>query len=238
MPLRSQHIISIILFLFLWVTDDALKAQSPQHGGQANNWSITGGMYNNHEWLNFNGLTANPFQLPNSNHFNASLNHNNSVSDKGGNLMFYVYTSYIYDSTNQIMQNGTLVDTSTSQIIYDSYVLENIIIPKPCSPNSYYLVELLDTGIIHPPYNNSSYHIGLYYTEINMMLNNNKGAVVQGRKRMLIQDSLNSTFTLTATKHANNSDYWLMSAVRDTNIYQAWRVMDTGIVTTPVISSL
>ncbi|MDR9488705.1 hypothetical protein, partial [Salibacter sp.] len=80
-----KRVLLLILFTLALLS---VKAQSPQHGGQANNWSIAG---SNHEWLNFNGLTATPFQLPNNNHFNVSGNPNNSVSDKDGNLMFYIY---------------------------------------------------------------------------------------------------------------------------------------------------
>ncbi|WP_170265071.1 T9SS type B sorting domain-containing protein [Salibacter halophilus] len=131
------------------------------------------------------------------------------------------------------MQNGTLRPFSNNGNID---VVESIIIPKPCSPNSYYLFEVIDTGVVTPPFQLTD-HTSLYYSEIDMSLNNGKGGVVPGQKNILV-DSSNLVNSLSATKHANNNDYWLMSSVKDTNIYRAWQVTSTGVNPSPTVTSI
>ena len=143
--------------------------------------------------------------------------------------MFYYNPPFLYDSTHQIMQNGML-----HPVVNNNYTrMESIIIPKPCTPGAYYLFEVIDTSytVLGP-----DYHGLLYCSEIDMSLNNGKGGVVPGQKNILV-DSNNIVPTLSATKHANNRDYWLMCTLADTNTYRAWHVTGTGVNPSPTTTS-
>jgi gliding motility-associated-like protein len=235
MRIWNQTLFSIIFIVTSLVLCSNGKAQSTLNGGRANNWPfLFESFFNNEEWINFNNGSINSFQQSNNNiPFATNLTRNNAVSDKYGDLLFYYHPPHLYDSTHQIMQNGTFYPSNSG--IQAS--VNNVIIPKPCSPSSYYLVEVIDTGVFSPPHNFSN-HYALFYSEIDMSLNNGKGGVVPGMKSIFLDMTSNLTPFLTVTEHDNEDDYWLISAISNSNTYQAWHVTDNGIVSTPITSSL
>lgn len=126
-----------------------------------------------------------------------------SISDQSGNLLFCVGSNYfhsngwgpkqltIWDRNNQIMQNG--------DSLFGNFSVTNgtLILPM-VNDSSKYLVFSINPGI---------YFQGLYCSVIDMTLNSGLGGVV-------IRDSLilsgNLSEKLSAVKHANGSDWWLM----------------------------
>ena len=129
---------------------------------------------------------------------------NASICDKNGNLLFYTNGCYIADASHQIMQNGSGLNPG---IIYssncpdDGYTSSNgaIILPQPGSSKNYFLFHVAKTIGVASPF--LIYHDKMYYTVVDMALNNNLGAVT-AKNQLIIQDSLNGSI-LSATRHAN-----------------------------------
>lgn len=130
-----------------------------------------------------------------------------SISDDSDSLLFYSYTratlpgytGRIFNSNNILMQNG-------DSIAGRGWYQEMVIVPAPVDINKFYLFSVLVTSFY-----------GLYYSEIDMSLNNGLGAVIQKNIQL---DTLRGTDCLTAVKHGNGRDWWLMfrsEAPTDTN---------------------
>ncbi len=128
-----------------------------------------------------------------------------SIADSSGNLLFYCHTGYIplwqtgydklgvvWNKNNEVMENG-------DSLVGDGWYHEMVIIPNVLNSNQYYLFH---TGV--------SLNGQLYYSIIDLSYNNGLGKVVQ--KNTLL-DSLNGENVsdgLTAIKHGNGRDWWII----------------------------
>ncbi len=141
-----------------------------------------------------------------------------TISDEDGNLLFYSDGITVWNRNNQIMQNGSglLGDPSSTQ--------SGIIIPYPENDNLYYLITVDDW----------SGSIGIHYNLIDMSLNSGLGAVTT--KNQLLQSSTSEK--VTAVKHANGTDIWIIAHEQGNNNYTSYLVTNTGINTTAIISSI
>ncbi len=138
-----------------------------------------------------------------------------TISDKAGNLLFYTNGVTIWNKMNQIVRNGKGINGSYG--ISQS----SIFIPKPNNDAFYYLFTV-DTS-------------GFYYSIINATLNNGLGAVILKNKR-LVYDSLFITDKITACRHCNATDTWVVIHSRNTSAFLAYLVTENGIVKNPVVS--
>lgn len=127
-----------------------------------------------------------------------------SITDSLGHILFYCQTGYtpfdgltnklavVFNQQNQLMENG-------DSLVGDGWYHEMQIIPNPANTNQYYIFH---TGMTVNP--------ELYYSVIDMTYNNGLGKVTQ--KNVLI-NNLNGEFiteNITAIKHGNGRDYWLL----------------------------
>ena len=129
-----------------------------------------------------------------------------SISDSVGNLIFYSYTrantshwsTLVHNSLNNQIQNG---DSITGSAWYN----ELAIIPQSQNLNRYFL---FSCGLSAP--NNE----GLYYSIVDMNLNSGLGAVTFKN----IQLNPNAIADgLSAVKHGNGRDWWLICKLSDAN---------------------
>ena len=145
-----------------------------------------------------------------------------SIADSTGQLLFYANTrarlagptTLVWNNTNQLMEGG-------DSIIGEAWYNELIIIPYPGSNSLYYLFSV---GAA------SSY--GLYYSIIDMNENGGLGKVIQ--KNVQIH-SYQTWDALTAIKHANGRDWWLITkdnrsgSPNGSNVFTEYLITDTGI---------
>ena len=123
-----------------------------------------------------------------------------SISDSTGNLQFYAYTQEGGNDWNTTVKNYLNdsvagADSITGEGLYQ----EVIITPRPGFNNQYFLFSV---GINYP--NNN----GLYCTLIDMNLNGGLGGVLYQNVRL---DSINRGDCLSAVKHANGRDWWVIT---------------------------
>jgi gliding motility-associated-like protein len=161
--------------------------------------------------------TSNPVQLP-AVPLNAAEG-SACISDQNGNLLFYTDGQTIWTSTHATMANGTglLGHFSGSQ--------NSLIIPVPGSTTQYYV---FTNG--HHNDNN-----GLRYSVVDMSLNGGAGAVTATKNVLLLAGP--NTEKLTAVKHCNGQDFWVLSRGWNNTELLAWLVTSSGVSTTPVVSN-
>ena len=156
-----------------------------------------------------------------------------TISDKNGVLLFYTSGTTVYNANHSPMQNGVLL-ASDNEVLQTS-----IIIPKPNSPNLYFLITLKDNNDPPPPIG-TFIPPGLYYSLIDMNENNGLGAVV---KKNLFLTSLVSE-KLTAVHAKDGKSIWVITFGKQIitsnkfDTFYSFKIDENGINTAPVTSSI
>ena len=144
-----------------------------------------------------------------------------TISDSEGNLLFYSNGKVIWDRTHNVMQNGEDIEGG-----FFSY--GSSIVPKPGDPNIYYF--------IYVDYDSSQDQINkMYYSEIDMTLNNGLGGVNANKNILISAEQLGAK--LTVAQHANDEDFWLVTHGINNANYYAFLISENGITSDPVIST-
>jgi uncharacterized protein (TIGR02145 family) len=148
-----------------------------------------------------------------------------TVSDSLGNLLFFTDGVFVYDRTHAIMPNGSgLLSRDQDQSVY---VIQSI------GDDSLYYIFTLNCNGWPPPLPNG----GLHYTVVNMRLNGGFGDVVAGQKNILLLGNTTFSNAMTAARHHNNKDVWLIvNNVLHIHNFYAFLITSSGIQSTPVIS--
>lgn len=142
-----------------------------------------------------------------------------SICDPNGNLLFYTNGITVWNRNHQAMPNGfgLLGDDSSTQ--------SGVIVPKPGSPNIYY-VFTVDLG-----------SVGLAYSEVDMTLAGGLGDVVATAKNILLVNS--TTEKLTAVGNAAGDGYWVIVHGGGNNRFIAYAVTAAGVdINNPVINEV
>lgn len=166
---------------------------------------------------NLNNPTA--FLIPNNLN---SLENYNSLSDKNGNLLFYMtgnipdsvvnsfYLMKLFNSQHLLMENGDSIFSDISE------TQGTIFIPFPNDSNKYYF--------FHKQYwtgGNS-----LYYSIIDLSFNNGLGKIIS-KNNLLLSDS--SDEKLTAIKHGNGLDWWVITHLANSDQFNIYLISSSGI---------
>lgn len=141
-----------------------------------------------------------------------------SISDATGNLQFYTNGNIVWDRTNTPMPsgNGLNGDGAATQTA--------IIVPKPQSPNIYYIFTVDTNGGPR----------GLCYSEVDISLNGGNGDVVVKNTQLTTP----VTEKLTAIRHANGVDSWILVHAWNSDQFLAYLVTSAGINPTPVTTNI
>ncbi len=143
-----------------------------------------------------------------------------SISDSVGNLLFYSGVPQIFNRLHETMPNGTglyLFDNQQSLLA----------LQQPGNFNLYYLVYNTFPGPSD----------GLYYSVVDINLDNGFGDIIQGMKNVPIGGMSDALNLLTATRHRNNRDIWIIDKKAQTNQYASFLLTNQGISSLPVLSN-
>ena len=153
-----------------------------------------------------------------------------SISDKIGNLLFYTNGISVYNANNEVMENGDSINPIDFSLSYYNHGLTiiqgAIIIPHPKNDSLYY--------IFHEPDNwnvEISAHVPqLYYSLVNIELDNGLGKIID-KNHLILEDTL-LRGKLTATRHANGRDWWLITGEQDiyTNVLYQFLITPDSII--------
>ena len=214
--------VKIFLFTILIINSDRLFSQN----NETNNWYFG----------SFAGLN---FELPNppqilDDGIMLAPSGCSSISDRDGNLQFYSHGDWVFNKNHQLMDGGNITEVPVAVgQLYKNASQNSIVIPITSSEGLYYLFTVGRTHEELLPQD------GLYYSIIDMTLNNGLGKVIQ-KNVPLITDEM-ETGKLTAVHHADGESIWVLvtsKAVDDffTSFY-AYKVNMDGTVEAPVVSS-
>lgn len=134
-----------------------------------------------------------------------------TISDKyTGRLLFYTEGTTVWDSNQQVMPNGSglLGDYSSTQ--------SAIIVPNPGDSDKYYIFTTAE-------------YKGFRYSEVDMRLHGGAGDIIAATKNTLLLPENESTEKLTATRHCDGKDYWVITHTLNDNKYYVYLVTAAGI---------
>ncbi len=141
-----------------------------------------------------------------------------TISDTAGNLLFYTEGNNVWNRNHQIMPNGT------GLLGHGSSTQAALIVPQPGNDSLFFVFTTAQKGQPN----------GFRYSLVNMNLNGGLGDVTT--KNVLLQTPVCEK--LTATKHANGRDIWVLAHGFGNDLFYAYLVTEHGIVDCPVVSQI
>jgi len=142
-----------------------------------------------------------------------------TISDANGSLLFYSDGTNVFDRNHALMPNGTGLNGSST------CTQSALFVPYPGNDSLYYLFT--------PPDEFTS--PGWFcYSIIDLTLNGGFGDVINKNTPLFSQ----STEKVTAVRHANGTDYWVIGHRYGNADFYAYQITASGINSTPVISSV
>ncbi len=160
---------------------------------ETNNW-----LFGYHAGLNFNSGFPSPINGGQVNTPECSA----SISDANGSLLFYTDGDSVWDKNNNAMPNGFELEGYQFK---GSVTQGALIIQKPLSTNLYYIFSI---GSCIPTFD---------YSIVDMNANGGFGDVIS--KNNTIYSAGNYFEKLTAIKHCNNRDFWIIIMERDSTSF-------------------
>lgn len=143
-----------------------------------------------------------------------------TISDKDGNLLFYTDGLDVYSRNHSIMKNGSGLAGN------ESSTQSSIIVPHP---DNKYLYYIFTTDAIQ-----EFLAKGLRYSVVDLSLNDSLGEVIE--KNILLNNL--ATEKITAIKHINGKDFWIVSHKYGSNEFLVYALTANGINLTPVSSKV
>lgn len=151
---------------------------------------------------------------------------NGVICNSSGDFLFSSNGIYIMNAVNDTMVNGSGLNPAYFTSLKDSFGLTipqaNLIIPFPSDSTKYYLFHETSDD-----YGNTFSAFYLYYSIIDMSQDSGRGAVIQ-KNVVLLNDTLLDG-RLTACKHANGRDWWLVCHKNLSNKYCTFLITPSGI---------
>ncbi|MBX7242017.1 MAG: T9SS type A sorting domain-containing protein [Bacteroidia bacterium] len=147
------------------------------------------------------------------------------ISDTNGNLLCYTNGEYLMNRMHDTMPNGFDLCPSSgcNGYPYNPTLQGTLILPYPENPNKYIMIH--DALSFFP--NATPYCKDMYYSEIDMSLDNGLGDVSQKNIR-LSSDSL-TWGKITACRHANGRDWWILKPGLRADKYYRFLLSPDGI---------
>jgi hypothetical protein len=155
-------------------------------------------------------------------------NGSGNISNRSGLLQFYTNGYEIRNVNDQTMQNGSglspgpLVPPSYGDCYPTSH--GPLFLVKPDNDSVYYVFHIaFDTGTVY-----GLYRRYLFYTIVDMRLGGGLGEVLS-KNNVLTDDSLATGWGITACKHANGRDWWIIVPEAGNNCFYKYLLTPSKI---------
>jgi uncharacterized protein (TIGR02145 family) len=210
--IRRAGIIFLIIFLSFFCFSQK----------EFNNWYFGA-------WAGITFNSGSPVFLPGNPYNSGGAKMEVSVSDSNGTLLFFSGGIKVFDRSLVVMPNGD------GLLGGESWGEGPFIIVVPFL-NDKYKYYLFTTGF-NIPYPNFPV-VGLHYSVLDMQLHGGYGDIVAGSKNIPLYMGDSAVNQLTAIRHHNNKDAWVVAkrhGLKEAE-YLAYLVTSAGIDTIPVVS--
>lgn len=133
-----------------------------------------------------------------------------TVADANGKLLFYTEGTMIWDASHNVMPNG--------YGLQGNYTASQsaIAVPFPGHPGQYYVFTAAENS-------------GMRSSLVDMSLHNGLGDIVPAAKNISLIPNHLSTEKVMATKHCNNTDFWVISHSKGNNNFYVWPLTAAGL---------
>lgn len=145
-----------------------------------------------------------------------------TLCNSGGALQFYTNGMQVWNKQHKLMPHGKTLKG------HDSSTQSAIAIPNPYKANIIYLFTSDAGAYANPPNNGISYYV------IDMTKDNGYGDI-SGKDVLLLPTACEK---LTAVKHKNGKDIWVMAHGWNTNNFYCWLVTKDGVAKNPIITRI
>ena len=142
-----------------------------------------------------------------------------TISDATGSLLFYTNGVTVYNKAHSIMVNGDALAG------HPSACQSGLIVQQPGSDNLFYI--FTTDGI------EGNFTKGYNYSIVDMNMQGGNGEVIV--KNQLLWQSC--TERVTAVRHSNGVDVWLITNDNNSNIFRSWLITCSGLQPTAVVST-
>ena len=143
------------------------------------------------------------------------------MSNEEGNLLFYSNGVFLNDASHNQMENGD--DINVWETFGQDVPQGALVLPYPDDPDKYILFHEVDTAVDGIGITITA----LEYSIIDMTSNNGLGTVIL-KKEPLLVDTLDYG-KLTAVKHANGRDWWMVVQELNSNNYYRILISPEGV---------
>jgi hypothetical protein len=217
---------ALIIILFMILTNSHVSGQQmdglensdwPPENHQADRW-----YFGNCAGLDFRS------QDPVADLTNSNMNVPTSpaiMADSLGNILFYTNGVHVFDHAGQLMANGNGLHG------FVGYTMPVLIVPKP-GDNRIYYIFTTHRPKMNPQDQGTIY--GLEYNEVDMSLNGGLGDITVKNVELLPPEVSSK---LSAVKHSNGVDYWVLAHRFNSSEFCAFRVTPDGVDTSGYVSS-
>ncbi|MBK9017096.1 MAG: hypothetical protein IPM82_25250 [Saprospiraceae bacterium] len=162
--------------------------------------------------------------------FMSLFQENSSICDTSGNLLFYTNGIKIANADHQLMLNGNGLNPGIITTAYADNGMPTpqgaIALPLPGNSHLYMLVHGY-LNIYDDPVSPLVCISNLYYSVIDMSKANGKGAVIEKNVEILA-DTL-AYGKITAVRHGNGRDWWVVAPEHNTNCYYRMLLSPSGL---------
>ncbi len=146
------------------------------------------------------------------------------ISDMQGREVVYSNGQRVWGRDHQMMPNGDGLAGGVSSL------QGSIIVPNPAMNGLYYVFTTDHGGGVVEPHNNGV----LAYSIVDLALNNGNGDVTE--KNIVLRTPISER--LTAIRHCNGHDIWVLAHEFESDAFLAYLVTDAGVNETPVVSNV
>ena len=151
---------------------------------------------------------------------------NANICDEHGNFLYVTNGIAIYDKNGDTLQNGTGINPCSYTDQYTccglNIIQAALFIPQPGNTRYYYLFHFSNDDA------NSDRPATIYYTLIDKQGNNGLGTVIE-KNIPVFHTTILRGGGMTACKHANGRDYWLIMAASTINTFYKFLITPNGI---------
>jgi hypothetical protein len=171
-----------------------------------------------------------------------------TLSNEKGELLCYSNGDTVWNRLGEVMPG------SVNAILPDPYSVDGagitgygsmqgaLFVPVIDNPDQFYLFSLqsletlMDTLLMSPDPRDKNFNmVRLYYSVIDMSLENGKGDIVPGMKGILLDSMLGAPMIAVPGEDCN---IWLLVHQTNDNVFKAYEISASGIAQTPVVSNV
>jgi hypothetical protein len=172
-----------------------------------------------------NGTTSN--YVIDSNLIVYTINTLANICDEQGNLLFFTNGMCLFDRFGDTIENAFGFHPPLLAAFYGVVASSSqaaLILPKDMGLYYYFYYSMSDSNFAH----NKPFDL-LYYSVVDMNMNGGRGKVIS-KNNLLLSDTLIDAYGLTACRHANGRDWWLIKIKYLENGYFKYLVTPGGII--------